>query len=188
MRTLRPAAAWCCHALEVHVGDFTCAVANAHAYPSMLNQSAVAYPHRQAATANGAMNGSAHSRLHRTPPWICTIAAVRSSDLAITGSSDGYIRLWRCDTSGRGALSQVNTIDVPGFVNGLAASSDGRFIVAAAGQEHRLGRWERKTEGRNRALIIPLAAAAAAADSEDSSSDANDDGSSGGGNGGSDVD
>ena len=41
-------------------------------------------------------------------------------------------------------------------MNGLAFSKTGRFLAAAVGQEHRLGRWERITAGRNRTVVIPL--------------------------------
>ncbi|KAG5183169.1 WD40-repeat-containing domain protein [Tribonema minus] len=90
-------------------------------------------------------------------PWVCAAAAVRSSDLAVTGSSDGYIRLWHCDTDAR-TLEQVNAIPLAGFVNGLSVASTGRFAVAAVGQDHRLGRWERQKDARNRVCIVPLTA------------------------------
>eukprot|EP00611_Tribonema_gayanum_P020584 TRINITY_DN3776_c0_g1_i1.p1 TRINITY_DN3776_c0_g1~~TRINITY_DN3776_c0_g1_i1.p1 ORF type:complete len:335 (-),score=95.74 TRINITY_DN3776_c0_g1_i1:27-1031(-) len=90
-------------------------------------------------------------------PWVCAAAAARSSDLAVTGSSDGYIRLWHCDTDAR-TLEQVNAIPLAGFVNGLSVASTGRFAVAAVGQDHRLGRWERQKDARNRVCIVPLTA------------------------------
>jgi hypothetical protein len=43
-----------------------------------------------------------------------------------------------------------------GFVNGLAISNTGRFLMAAVGQEHRLGRWSRNSAARNAIQLIPL--------------------------------
>lgn len=43
-----------------------------------------------------------------------------------------------------------------GFVNGLAVSSTGKFLVAAVGQEHRLGRWEHMKRVRNEICVVPL--------------------------------
>ena len=39
------------------------------------------------------------------------------------------------------------------------AGSAGRFVAAAVGQEHRLGRWFRIKEARNSLCIVPLPAA-----------------------------
>jgi ribosomal RNA-processing protein 9 len=48
-------------------------------------------------------------------------------------------------------------VAVKGFANGLAFASDGRFLLCAMGQEHRLGRWQRITGGAQNALaVVPL--------------------------------
>ena len=44
-----------------------------------------------------------------------------------------------------------------GFINGLAFSHHGDFLVAAVGQEHRLGRWWRDKKARNSVVMVPLA-------------------------------
>jgi len=43
-----------------------------------------------------------------------------------------------------------------GFVNGLALASSGRFLLAAMGQEPRLGRWARDGGARNGVLFHAL--------------------------------
>ena len=43
-----------------------------------------------------------------------------------------------------------------GFVNGLKFSSDGLFLAAAIGQEHRLGRWWRLKAAKNALCLISL--------------------------------
>jgi WD40 repeat protein len=59
-------------------------------------------------------------------------------------------------TAFRGILPLTDPIDIRGFVNGLSFSSDGRLLVAAIGQEHRLGSWFHKHESRNGVLFIRM--------------------------------
>jgi len=89
------------------------------------------------------------------PSWISALASPPLSDLAISGSCDGNIRFWHCDDGAR-TIEQVMQVPVLGFVNGLAVAPTGRFVAAAVGQEHRLGRWFRQKEARNSLVIVPL--------------------------------
>jgi len=59
-------------------------------------------------------------------------------------------------------LREMACFELPGFVNGLALARSGRFVVAATGQEHRLGRWERVRAARNAVYLVPLPALEAA--------------------------
>ena len=43
-----------------------------------------------------------------------------------------------------------------GFINALAFSHHGDFLVAAVGQEHKLGRWWRDKKSRNSVTVISL--------------------------------
>eukprot|EP00455_Lapot_gusevi_P037291 TRINITY_DN4166_c0_g1_i1.p1 TRINITY_DN4166_c0_g1~~TRINITY_DN4166_c0_g1_i1.p1 ORF type:complete len:486 (+),score=100.91 TRINITY_DN4166_c0_g1_i1:70-1527(+) len=93
--------------------------------------------------------------------WICSVAALPYTDLAATGSSDGYVKLWECaGAAGKApvkySLRPIASVPVPGFVNALAFSGSGRFLVAGVGQEHRFGRWQRIPEARNGVHIISL--------------------------------
>ena len=85
--------------------------------------------------------------------------ALRGSDFAVTGSNDGVLRLWHVKTGksldDRG-ISPLAKIPVHGFINGIAIGPRGKFCVAAIGQEHRLGRWERVAKAKNRIAIISL--------------------------------
>ena len=45
---------------------------------------------------------------------------------------------------------------MPGFVNGLSFTADGKHLLAAVGQAHRLGNWTKIKEARNSLAIIPL--------------------------------
>ncbi|CAM9408927.1 unnamed protein product [Scytosiphon promiscuus] len=90
------------------------------------------------------------------PRWISAIGCLKQSDLVVSGSNDGLIRLWRADVEARSVEQQVATVPLEGFVNGLAVSSKGNFLVAAVGQEHRLGRWEHENKARNEVCVVPL--------------------------------
>lgn len=53
-------------------------------------------------------------------------------------------------------MRKVSSVPLDGFVNGLAVSSTGKFVVAAVGQEHRLGRWEHDKKARNEVCVVSL--------------------------------
>ena len=93
------------------------------------------------------------------PAWLTSLAAPPFSDLLISGSHDGRLRFWHADEGGR-SLTPVMSAPLVGFVNGLAVAPSGRFVVAAVGQEHRLGRWFRIPEARNSLAVVPLPEAA----------------------------
>ena len=93
------------------------------------------------------------------PAWLTSLAAPPFSDLLISGSHDGRLRFWHADEGAR-ALTPVMSAPLVGFVNGLAVAPSGRFVVAAVGQEHRLGRWFRIPEARNSLAVVPLPEAA----------------------------
>eukprot|EP00904_Undaria_pinnatifida_P005902 jgi/Undpi1/2441/HiC_scaffold_13.g05822.m1 len=90
-----------------------------------------------------------------TPRWITAIGCLKQSDLVVSGSNDGAVRLWRADVEER-SLQQVSSVPLEGFVNGLAVSSTGKFFVAAVGQEHRLGRWEHDKRAKNEVCVVPI--------------------------------
>lgn len=104
------------------------------------------------------------------------------SDLAFSGSSDGHINVYQCNTASTShyharnngtaavgaadkagkrpdALQLVSRIACVGYVNSLSCAASGRFLVAGLGQEHRAGRWTDNVKAvRNGVSIIQLAA------------------------------
>eukprot|EP00088_Acartia_fossae_P015278 TRINITY_DN18347_c0_g1_i1.p1 TRINITY_DN18347_c0_g1~~TRINITY_DN18347_c0_g1_i1.p1 ORF type:complete len:458 (-),score=116.51 TRINITY_DN18347_c0_g1_i1:400-1773(-) len=74
------------------------------------------------------------------PYWISALATLYNTDMVATGSRDGAIRIWSVGHGFR-SITQVNTIQVDGFVNSLSINLTGSLVVAGVGQEHRLGRW-----------------------------------------------
>ena len=165
---------------------------------------ATSNPGAAAAVASGSAAGFASPRqaaaaaaaaaTHGNRPWVSSLASVRAADLVASGSSEGVVRLWKAGGGGggdrkRGGLAGVGHIPgLGGYANGLAFASDGRFLLAAMGQEHRLGRWDRlhggETTGgggdrggkaRNALCLVPLPAVAAALTASRADGDAEDD-------------
>lgn len=54
-------------------------------------------------------------------------------------------------------LAAAGNLPARGFCNGMAVASSGRFLLAAVGQEPRLGRWARDKVARNGVLLHMLA-------------------------------
>merc|ERR1712107_561559 len=111
------------------------------------------------------------------PNWISALTTLRNTDTVITGSRDGKIRVWQVGPGFR-SIKEVHSVEVKGFVNSLSISGCGGWIVAGVGQEHRLLRWWRDKEAKNKLVIIKVPNN----DQDDKSSDSDDgdDGDDGG--------
>ena len=97
---------------------------------------------------------------HGVGKAIVSVAAIKGSDVMASGSSDGNLRFWKVQT-GRTVkerrIEQLSCqIPVHGFINDIAFGPKAKFCVAAVGQEHRCGRWERVEKAKNRLAIIQL--------------------------------
>ncbi len=91
--------------------------------------------------------------------WVQSVAVGRGSDLVASGAGDGCIRLWQVTQGKAGGISglkQLGGLPARVWVNGLALSRTGRFVVAAMGQEPRLGRWARDGAAHNGLLLHRL--------------------------------
>ena len=73
------------------------------------------------------------------------------SDLTITGSNDGFIRLWAANVAKK-SLVLANSFKIDGFVNCLSATPN--LIAAGVGTEHRLGRWWKIKGNRHNKIVI----------------------------------
>ena len=87
--------------------------------------------------------------------WMSALTTLPFSDVAISGACDGALRFWHCSEAAR-SVQQVMSVPLAGFVNGLAVAPSGRFLVAAVGQEHRLGRWFSVREAKNGCAVVAL--------------------------------
>ena len=119
----------------------------------------------------------------RQPRWITALATIPYSDLILSGSWDGRVRVWRVSGDKRklepmGIIGKVRGEDgdanaeikggeeeegepVRGIINDLSVfergdrGKDGLCVVAAMGTEHRLGRWK-KVYGSNRPVVFEV--------------------------------
>ena len=107
------------------------------------------------------------------PRWISAIATQHNTDLIVSASCDGIVRLWKCTEKFR-SLVEIAAIPLDnfliditdksssieswksGFVNAVCVHPTGRALIIGIGQEHRLGRWWRFKEARNGIIVLPL--------------------------------
>ncbi len=90
---------------------------------------------------------------------ISSIGALKGSDLVISGSHDGYLRLWKAMTGltlAERSFEALTEVPLVGYVNGIAVGPKARFCVVAVGQEPKLGRWNRMVKAKNRFGIVQL--------------------------------
>ncbi|KAF2293149.1 hypothetical protein GH714_037981 [Hevea brasiliensis] len=87
--------------------------------------------------------------------WVSSVAVCRGSDLAASGAGSGSVRLWTVESAPKG-IKPLYDLPLVGFVNSLAFSKSGKFLVAGVGQEPRLGRWGRISAARNGVAIQRL--------------------------------
>ncbi|KAL5606607.1 hypothetical protein BROUX41_003005 [Berkeleyomyces rouxiae] len=140
-----------------------------------------------------------------SPRYITALCTVPYSDVVLSGSWDGYIRVWRLSEDKRslesaGVLGEgpealedqdamVDDQDgadkflVKGVINDIDLfergdrGKDGLCVVAAVGKEHRFGRWKVIPGGRNGGVVfeIPRGALKSASESTPENSTENSD-------------
>ena len=117
----------------------------------------------------------AHGSIGMVPRGVSAIDSLRGSDVAFSGSYDGYLRLWKLqmgETLDSRGMEAMDKIPVTGHINGIAVGPRARFCVVAVGQEPKMGRWNRVAGARNRFGIIRLRSEAeVAADQDDGEAD-----------------
>merc|ERR1740129_1212213 len=67
--------------------------------------------------------------------WISSLASRTFGDVFASGSNDGWVNLYRVEND---VIEEIGSFQVNGFVNGLAMSQKGSYLICAVGQEHRL--------------------------------------------------
>ena len=87
--------------------------------------------------------------------WVSAVCAVPNSDLVLSGSNDGVVKIWRVIPSKK-RLEFVRSIPVRGFVNAILMTYNGDKVVVGVGREHRLGRWFCDRLAKNSVLIFDL--------------------------------
>lgn len=84
---------------------------------------------------------------------IISMASCPFTDMLATGSENGKVELWKVEEDFK-SLTSMGSVEIPGFVNGLCLSEDGRTLLAVAGRDHRLGRWRVNNNVQNRLFIV----------------------------------
>ncbi|PKS10684.1 hypothetical protein jhhlp_002440 [Lomentospora prolificans] len=124
-----------------------------------------------------------------TPRQVTALKTIPYSDVILSGSWDGHVRVWRLSedkkkiepvgvlggdedgkSDGWAIKGVINDIDV--FERG-DRGMDGLCVIAAVGKEHRLGRWKVAAGGKNGGVVfeVPRVPAAVKAVAEKDSSD-----------------
>ena len=102
------------------------------------------------------------------PCWITALATLALTDVVVSGSWDGQIKMWQVSEDKR-RLGYVSTLgpvtgkaNARGLVNDLRilergqGSQEGICVLAAIGREHRLGRWKYEAQWRNEAMVYEI--------------------------------
>ena len=103
------------------------------------------------------------------PRWITALATVPYSDLVLSGSWDGSLRVWKVGADKRrieavgvlGSAGDVEEDRVRGVINDIGVfergprGKDGVCVVAGLGTEHRFGKWAR-FKGKNGAVVFEV--------------------------------
>ncbi|CUM64624.1 uncharacterized protein PRCAT00002232001 [Priceomyces carsonii] len=92
------------------------------------------------------------------PYWITATHAIPFSDIFVTGSYNGSVKLWKIDKEGLRSFSLIGEInDVKGCVVGIESveipESKKLVIYVLTSKEHKFGRWLNKIDGARNALI-----------------------------------
>lgn len=92
-----------------------------------------------------------------SPRWITALAAIRGTNLVVSGSWDGRIRFWAIDSNLR-TFKPAGEIQVDGFVNDIQilALPEGVVLAAAIGKEPRLGRWLTLDKAKNGVFVAQV--------------------------------
>ncbi|XP_022915321.2 U3 small nucleolar RNA-interacting protein 2 [Onthophagus taurus] len=89
------------------------------------------------------------------PYWISSLCSLVNTDVIASGSQDGAIRIWKLSDRFRN-IQLLFKIPLNGFVNSLNFTSDGKFLIAGVGPEHKLGRWNVLKSIKTAIVVIPL--------------------------------
>jgi len=99
--------------------------------------------------------------------WVTSVSGIRNSDLALSGSNDGLIRMWRVGRPSEDdgtskktkmVIDQLDTsIPIKGVVNDIQVSNSGSLLVAAVGRDHKHGRWITADQAHNGLLFAKFA-------------------------------
>ncbi|ODQ79928.1 hypothetical protein BABINDRAFT_161594 [Babjeviella inositovora NRRL Y-12698] len=112
-------------------------------------------PQERVYSAEAEYSGKPEELPPKSPYWITSIYALPYSDIFVSGSWDGKLRLWKLEANLRQFTLLKELDGAKGLVTKLemfeGKSDDGEYIkvVGSMSKEHRLGRWCKVPGGRN---------------------------------------
>ncbi|KAI3647432.1 hypothetical protein MP228_007653 [Amoeboaphelidium protococcarum] len=89
------------------------------------------------------------------PNWISAVACARYSDLIISGSCDGHLRLFQVDREAK-RLTQIKTIPIAGWINSIKINKNATHAVVGVSKEQKFGRWDPVKGSKNKVIIVDL--------------------------------
>ena len=92
---------------------------------------------------------------HADGSGICSLGKVPLSNVVVSGSASGNIRVWRVSDR-KDSLALVTEFSVRGFPNSLTTSYDGALLAVGCGKEPKLGRWEKRSDFVNATFLFRL--------------------------------
>jgi len=110
------------------------------------------------------------------PRWITSLVALPYSDMILSGSWDGHVRVWRVsddkkriESVGCATGRDLNSAECPralgpirGIVNSIVVFEDGDkarkgfYALVISSKEHRLGNWERMNRSRCEGVVLEV--------------------------------
>lgn len=87
------------------------------------------------------------------PYWITALYSVPYSDVFVSGSYDGQVRVWQLERENFRSFNLLGSLSAKGCVVKICGAElvdENKIVVfVATAKEHRLGRWLGKVQGRN---------------------------------------
>ena len=92
---------------------------------------------------------------HGDNSGICSLGKIILSNVIISGSASGNIRIWKVSVK-KDSLSLLVEFQIKGFPNSISTSYDGSMLAIACGKEPKLGRWEKRSDFTNATFLFRL--------------------------------
>lgn len=89
------------------------------------------------------------------PNWIVSVASYLHTDMFASGSFNGVVNIYKCEQKLK-SFTKIMEAKVEGNINCMSFTTDGLYLIAGVGQEHRIGRWHTKKNVKNNIVLIPL--------------------------------
>ncbi len=91
----------------------------------------------------------------KIPNPICALETIKNSDVAFSGSLNGFVNVYRCSEGNK--IEVVRSFEVnKGCVNSMKVNKTNEFMVVGYGKDQRLGRWFTDNQAKTGISIVKL--------------------------------